>query len=166
MALMYALAWMASWFGYSSGWVPLGRGGQGSFAGSLLHSRPLSLDRVLDQEVAQGMAESVPDQPNIWSDGSGEPIPHLDIEVAGAGVFAHFPANVFDNNRWGHAQDLDVNFEGSSHIFASVAGPLQTVQRAEHWGVMLALQAFSGIHIGIDNLNVLGGVAKLTGRGP
>ena len=36
-----------------------------------------------------------------------------------------------------------------------------TVQTAECWGVMLALQAFSGILVGIDNLNVLGGVATL-----
>ena len=34
------------------------------------------------------------------------------------------------------------------------------------WGVMLALQAFSGIHTGIDKLNVLGGVARLIDRGP
>ena len=30
---------------------------------------------------------------------------------------------------------------------------LQTVQRAEYWGVMLALQVFSGIHVGVDNLH-------------
>ena len=34
-------------------------------------------------------------------------------------------------------------------------------QRAEYWEVILALQAYSGIHIGIDNLNVLRGVAAL-----
>ena len=38
---------------------------------------------------------------------------------------------------------------------------IQSVQRAEYWGVILALQAYSGIHIGIDNLNVLRGVAAL-----
>ena len=31
----------------------------------------------------------------------------------------------------------------------------------ECWGVILALQAYSGIHIGIDNLNVLRGVAAI-----
>ena len=30
---------------------------------------------------------------------------------------------------------------------------------------MLPLQAFSGIHIGVDNLNVLGGVATLIDHG-
>ena len=60
-----------------------------------------------------------------------------------------------------HAQDLDDPHEGSSHIFLGVLGPVQSVQRAEYWGVILALQAYSGIHIGIDNLNVLRGVAAL-----
>ena len=40
-----------------------------------------------------------------------------------------------------------------------VLGPIQSVQRAEYWGVILALQAYSGIHIGVDNMNVLRGVA-------
>ena len=50
---------------------------------------------------------------------------------------------------------------GCSHIFAGVTGPMQTVQGVEYWGVMLALQACSALHIGIDGLNVLGGVAAL-----
>ena len=40
-------------------------------------------------------------------------------------------------------------------FLSGVLGPIQSVQRAEYWGVILALQAYSGIHIGIDNLNVL-----------
>ena len=34
--------------------------------------------------------------------------------------------------------------EGSSHIFSEVLGPIQSVQKAEYWGVILALQAYSG----------------------
>ena len=60
-----------------------------------------------------------------------------------------------------HVQDLDGPHEGSSHIFSGVPGSIQSVQRAEYWGVILALQAYSGIHIGIDNMNVLRGVAAL-----
>ena len=41
--------------------------------------------------------------PSIWTDGSREPIPHLDVEIAGAGAFVHSPAIIFDNNHWGHA---------------------------------------------------------------
>ena len=75
--------------------------------------------------------------PNIWTDGSREPIPHLDIEIAGAGAFIHSPAFVFDSHTWGHAQDLDDPHEGSSHIFSGIPGPIQSVQRAEYWGSFL-----------------------------
>ena len=92
-----------------------------------------------DQADIQDMIDDVPDNPNIWTDGSREPIAHLDIEIAGAGVLIHSPAIVFDSHSWGHAQDLD----------------------DPHEGIILALQAYSGIHIGIDNLNVLRGVAGL-----
>ena len=70
-----------------------------------------------DQDDVQDMADDVPDDPNIWTDGSREPIPHLDIEIAGAGAFIHSPAIVFDSHHWGHVQDLDDPHEGSSHIF-------------------------------------------------
>ena len=71
----------------------------------------------------------------------------------------------FDSCHWGHAHDLDAPHEGSSHIFSGIPGPIQSVQRAEYWGVILALQAYSGIHIGIDNLSVLRGVAALLDHG-
>ena len=28
-----------------------------------------------------------------------EPVPHKDVEVAGAGAFTHVPAYIFDNNK-------------------------------------------------------------------
>ena len=40
-------------------------------------------------------------------------------------------------------------------LFDSVRGPLQCVQRAELWGVILALQCSSAVHLGVDNLNVV-----------
>ena len=39
--------------------------------------------------------------------------------------------------------------------FLSVLGPLQTVQRAELWGVILALQSSDAVHVGVDNLGVV-----------
>ena len=60
--------------------------------------------------------DDVPVAPNIWTDGSREPIPHLDVEIAGAGAFVHSPAIIFDSCHWGHAQDLDDSHEGSSHL--------------------------------------------------
>ena len=117
-----------------------------------------------DEDDVQDMVDDVPVAPNIWTDASREPIPHLDVDVAGAGAFVHSPSFIFVNHHWGHAQDLDDSNEGSSHIFSGVLGPVQSVQRAEYWGVIIALQAYSGIHIGIDNLNVLRGVAALLSR--
>ena len=78
------------------------------------------------------MVDDVPVAPNFWTDGSREPIPHLDVEVAGAGAFVHSPAIIFDSNHWGYAQDLDDPHEGSSHIFSGVLGLIQSVQRAEY----------------------------------
>ena len=89
----------------------------------------------------------------------------LPLEIAGAGAFVHSPAIIFDSHHSGHAQDFDDPHEGSSHIFSGVPGPIQSVQRAEYWGVILALQAYSGIHIGIDNMNVFRGVATLLSQG-
>ena len=84
------------------------------------------------------MLDDVPDNPDIWTDGSRELIPHLDIEIAGAGAFVHSLAIVFDRNYRGHAQDLDDPHEGS-YISSGILGPIQSVQRAEYWGVILAL---------------------------
>ena len=83
------------------------------------------------------------------------------MEVAGAGAFVHSSAFIFDSNRWGHVQNLDGRFEGGSHIFSGIIGLLQSVQRCEYWGAIIALQAYSGTRIGIDNLSVLGVVAKM-----
>ena len=40
---------------------------------------------------------------------------------------------------------------------------MQSVQRAELWGVILALQASRGAHLGVDNLNVVRHVGLLDG---
>ena len=95
-----------------------------------------------DQDDFQDMVDDVPVAPNIWTDGSREPISHLDVEVAGAGAFVHSPAIIFDSNHWGHAQDLDDPNEGSSHIFSGVLGPIQSVQRAEYWGYSCSASLF------------------------
>ena len=41
------------------------------------------------------------------------------------------------------------------------AGPLQSVQRAEMWGVILALQSSSAVHLVVDNLGVVRHVGRL-----
>ena len=55
-------------------------------------------------------------------------------------------------------------------LFDSVPGPLQSVQRADMWGVILALQSSSAVHLGGDILNVVrhvsGILAGRSGRKP
>ena len=46
-------------------------------------------------------------------------------------------------------------------VFSSVPGPLQSVQRAEMWGVILALQTSRAVHLGVDNLGVVRHVGRL-----
>ena len=46
-------------------------------------------------------------------------------------------------------------------VFVSVPGPLQSVQRAEMWGVILALQTSRAVHLGVDNLGVVRHVSRL-----
>ena len=38
---------------------------------------------------------------------------------------------------------------------------MQTVQRAELWGFILALQANDGVHLGVDNLGVVRHVGRI-----
>ena len=66
----------------------------------------------------------------------------------------------FDGRAWGHAQDLDLGHD-ATRIFSMIPGALQTVQRAEYWGAILALQAFMPIHIGIDNKNVCSSIGNI-----
>ena len=54
-----------------------------------------------------------------------------------------------------------------SWLYFSVPRPLQTVQRAELWGVLVALQASRPVHLGVDNANVVGHVGRmLAGKKP
>ena len=46
-----------------------------------------------------------------------------------------------------------------------VPGHLQTVQRAEFWGTIMALQAYWPGHLGVDNLNVVRSIARVLDRG-
>ena len=45
--------------------------------------------------------------------------------------------------------------------FCSVPGSLQSVQRAEMWGAILALQSSGAVHLGVDNLGVVRHVGRL-----
>ena len=67
------------------------------------------------------------------------------------GFFTDRSGHLWADHRWGHLDD-DVGGNmviGSCRGFCSLPGPLQTLQRAEFWDVILALQAADGIHLGV-----------------
>ena len=104
----------------------------------------------------------MPDSPNIWSDGSLVQDSVTGVSAAGAGMFAHYSELCWRNRRWGHVDHVrTVGVDHSCTAFVSVPGPLQTVQRAELWGVILALQSSGAVHVGVDNLGVVLHVGRL-----
>ena len=69
----------------------------------------------------------------------------------------------------GHVDGISVDPDvASCRGFCSVPGPFQSVQRAELWGVILALQSSRAVHLGVDNLGVVRHVGRLLDgcRGP
>ena len=99
-------------------------------------------------------ASLVPDHPNVWTDGSLV----LDRVTGVSYQLEHF---FWRGCRWGHVDgDNDVS---SCRGFCSVPGPLQSVQRAEMWCVILALQSSGAVHLGVDNLGVVRHVGRLLG---
>ena len=76
-----------------------------------------------------------------------------------------FLTSPFESAVWGVAEEYgDARFE-RCRAFMPVPGPLHTVQRAEFWGAIIALQSYWSCHLGIVNLNVARSVGKLLDRG-
>ena len=69
---------------------------------------------------------------------------------AGAGCFTFRCSRLWADLRWGHLdEDVGENAAVSAcRGFCSAPGPLQFVQRAGLWGVILDLQADDGVHLG------------------
>ena len=68
---------------------------------------------------------------------------------------------------WGHLDDVALDEFGGGEgcrVFCSVPGSLQSVQRAELWGVILAVQACTPVFVGVDNQNVVNHVGNLLFR--
>ena len=62
----------------------------------------------------------------------------------------------------GHADHVCPEGEVQSRRdFCSFCGPFQSVQRAEMWGVILALQSADDVHLGVGNLGVVRHVGRL-----
>ena len=96
----------------------------------------------------------VPDHPNVWSDGSLVLDQVTGVSSSGADFFARQAGEC-----WGHRRS--VGAAQCCRGFCSVPGPLQSVQRAEMWGVILALQSSGAVHLGVDDLGVVRHVGRL-----
>ena len=93
------------------------------------------------------------DLPNIWADGSSEDSSSSGgFDVAGAGVYLPASEVAFTSSISGTAEGYDARLE-RCRAFLPVPGVMQTVQRAEFWGAIVAMQAYWPCHSGIDNLN-------------
>ena len=103
----------------------------------------------------------VPVHPNVWSNCGLVFDKVAGTSSSGAGFCVDQSVFFWDARRWGHV-DLrrPVGNVQSCRGLCSVPGPLQSVQRAEVWGVILALQSSGAVHLGVDNL----GVVRYVGR--
>ena len=71
------------------------------------------------------------------------------FEVAGAGVYLPASEIAFEGAVWGVAGEHgDARLE-RCRAFMSVPGPIQTVQRAEFWGAIIALQSYWPCRLGV-----------------
>ena len=112
---------------------------------------------------AGGAVERVAAEPDVWTDGSLVQDKVSGASSSGSFFFTRHTGQLWAHRRWGHLDD-DIGGDRatmSCRGYCSVPGPVQTVQRAEFWGVTLALQAADGIHLGVDNLSVVRHVGRL-----
>ena len=120
------------------------------------------MDFPLDGFDAVGAASQMPGDPHVWTDGSLVLDQATGASSSGARFCAHQSENCWGDRRWGHVDRARPEGEiPSCRSFCSVPGPLQSVQRAEMWGVILALQSSSAVHLGVDNLGVVRHVGRL-----
>ena len=114
-------------------------------------------------------AASLTDHPDVWTDGSLVLDRVTGVSSSGSSFFAHQAECFWRGCRWGHVDGVyPVPDRAYCRGFSSVPGPLQSVQRAEMWGVVLALQSSRAVHLGVDNLGVVRHVDRLLRgcRGP
>ena len=110
---------------------------------------------------ADDIASEMPECPNIWTDGSREDFSSVGgFEFASAGVYLPASELAFEGSVWGTAEEYGDARLGRCRAFLPVPGVMQTVQCAEFWGAIIAMQAYWPCHLGIDNLNV----ARTLGR--
>ena len=120
----------------------------------------------VDWEAAAGR---MPADPDVWTDGSLVRDEISGASFAGSGVYERLHVDTWRHRRWGHLENLRSTSDGlavSCRWSSSLPGPLHTVQRAEFFGVILALQASDAVHFGVDILSVVRHVGRLLGGVP
>ena len=160
------------------GWLPMLSGvNRGSLwaltlaegAGNLLECAlgPSTSDLLDAWQLPEGFdsesaAQGVAAEPDVWTDGSLVE-DKVSGSSAGAGFSSGHSGRLWAERSWGHIDDSlqEGSIVSSCRGYCSVPGPLQSVQRAELWSVILALQASGGAHLGVDNLNVVRHVGRL-----
>ena len=114
---------------------------------------------------AADVALEMPEHPNVWTDGSREDFSFIGgFEVAGAGVYLPASELAFEGLIWRTAEECGDARLKRCRAFLPVPGVVQTVQRAELWGAIVAMQAYWPYHFGIDNLNVAKSIGRLLDR--
>ena len=102
------------------------------------------------------------EHPNVWTDGSREDFSSVGLfEVAGTGVYLLASEVAFDGSVWGTAEEYGDGRLERCRSFMPVLRFMQTVQRAEFWSAIIAMQAYWPCHLGIDNLNVARCIGRL-----
>ena len=99
----------------------------------------------------------------MWTDGSFVLDELSGVGVGGCGVYSLKSGAGWFGRRWGHLELLPPGELGVERcvLFDSIRRPRQSVQRVELWGVILAIQCSSAIHLGVDNLNVVRHVSRI-----
>ena len=83
----------------------------------------------------------------IWTDGSREDFHSSGgFDVAGAGVYLPASELAFEGSEWGTAEEYGDARRERCRAFMPVPGILQTVQRAEFRGPIVAMQAYWPCH--------------------
>ena len=111
---------------------------------------------------ADDIALEMSEYPNDWTDGSREDFSSKGgFEVAGAGVYVPASDVALDSSILGTAEEYGDARLKRCRAFVPVPGVMQTVQRAEFWVLILAMQANLPCPLGVDNLHVAGTVGRL-----
>ena len=146
------------------GWLPMlsGSNGVSPLAGSAFDSANYLVEAALGGYSSRLVTDwhppdeydpvtcIVPDYPNVWTDGSLILDKVAGISSSRAGFFADHSATFWDVRTWGQVDLVQsVGHLPACRGFCSVPGPCQSVQRAEMWGVILALQSSGAVHLGV-----------------